>query len=301
MARKKNEATVTVNTVSTEIPENVKVVTGYADPMRDAIIIACESGNKKAITAENAAFAGIPQKDFDRWRTYVNGLRECAIEYGKISERKNATTEELALAKGRVFEKWEQILTVGEADKFHPNMFIREHDADTVRVYATGIATVNVPGVGTVGTVTPANIFRRLVETLLGLRIRANEILCDDDRNLIANYLSWENAVKTGNERLNGYDDEEGRHVDGLLDKKANNEKSYKNSIAMLASFGIDEKTALENDAVASLVAVGDMLEKQITDTQKTIKKAQESIDKKKDQYNRVIASINRIEAPAMK
>ena len=152
-----------INTANVTINADASKATPAMNPMRDAIITACETGNLHAITTVEAAMAGCDPKDFSKWHAYVEALRQTAIEYGKVAEDKEATKEALELARGRVWEKWQQILTVGEEDKFHPNMFTREQDADTCRVYAYNMSTMSIDGIGTISVVTPGKIFRKMM------------------------------------------------------------------------------------------------------------------------------------------
>lgn len=286
-----NLNSVTIN------PENASTskVSAPADPMRDAIIVACETGNTHAITNVEAAMAGCDPKDFSKWRTYVEALRQTAIEYGKVTDDKDSTQEQIALAKGRVWEKWQQILTIGEEDKFHPNMFTREQDADTCRVYATGVTTMSIPGIGSVAATTPGKIFRKLIETFLGLRIRANAALCDADRDVISAYLSAKATITKAQERLDGKTTDDG-HEPGLLDRLAATTESLTKSIKLLEDFGIAHDDAVKNPAIASLAAAKSDLESEIAKTKKSKADAEKIIAEKQEQFDRIIATINKIE-----
>lgn len=282
---------VTVNATSENVAPQM-------DAMRDAIIIACETGNKHAITNVEAAMSGAEPEDFSRWTFYVESLRQTAIEYGKVADNKDSAQSALELAKGRVWEKWRQILTVGEEDKVHPNLFTREHDADTVRVYACNMTTMNIPSIGTVAMATPSKVFRKMVETFLGLRMRANEALCDADRDVISAYLGAKNTIAKANERLNGRDTDDG-HECGLLERFTATSESLEKSFEMLASFGISKDDALENPAIKSLIAEKDALDADITKAKKSISDAEKVMNEKQSQYDRIIATINKIERVA--
>lgn len=285
----------TINTSNVTInPENA-TKRGVAEPMRDAIITSCEAGNPHAITNVEAAMAGIEPKEFSKWTAYVESLRQTAIEYGKVADNKDSQKSALELAKGRVWEKWQQILTVGEEDKFHPNMFTREHDADTIRVYACNMATMSVPGIGSVAVVTPGKIFRKMVETFLGLRIRANAALCDADRDIISSYLGAKNAVAKAQERLNGRDTDDG-HEPGLYERQAAVTADIEKSYVLLESVGIDRETAMKNPAVAALLVSKDELDKDIAAATKAVSDGQKTMTEKQEQFDRVVATINKIE-----
>ncbi len=286
-----------INNNVTVNPETSNKVVGAADAMRDAIIEAAQTGNKHAITNLEAAYAGAEPEDFSRWNTYCEALRQVAIEYGKLVEKKDSTKKQLALASGRVREKWQQILTVGEVDKFHPNMFTREQDADTMRVYAYNNCTLTIPGLGSVAAVTPSKIFRNCVERFLGLRIRANEALCDADRDCVSRFLGNQKTVQTCVERLNGKNTDDG-HEPGLIESLAGNEKKLADSIELLASVGVSEEDAMKNPALLALDGSIKALTAQIEQARKTLSDAQKYIAEHREQYERVIATINQIERP---
>lgn len=280
--------TIIMNTNEVTIsPVGIKPTNPMTGVM-NAIITACNTGNAHAITALEGAYAGASSEDFSKWTQWVTALRYVAIEYGKVADRADATADELATARARVWEKWSAVLA---GDKNHANMFAREHDADTIRVYAYNMATLNVPGLGSVKAVTPERIFRKMVETFVGLRLRANDALCDEDRDVLTAYLGAENSIATAQERLDGKDEKP-----GLLTQLADIRKNYADSIAMLAGFGIAEEEAIKNPAVASLLADEKKLTEAIASANKTIADAKKVIAEKQSRYDGIIATINRIE-----
>ena len=268
------------------------------DGIRNAIITLCEAGNPHAITNVEAAASGATPDDFSRWTYYVRLLRNTAIEYGKVADAKDSSEEELELAKGRVWDKWRDIIAVGEEDKFHPNMFVRSCDADTIRVLATGVAHIAVPNIGTVPCATPEKAFRKMVEQFLGCRIRANAALCDADRDLLVNFLGWQKSVEKAKERLNGKETEDG-HQAGLREKLDYANAQYQMSIEVLASVGMSEEDINNTPAVAELLVTIDGLEKSIAAQNQTISECNKKIAEKQEQYDRVVATINKIERPA--
>jgi len=289
----------TINTMNVTIDKSQATI-GAVDPMRDAIITMATQGNPHAITNVEAALAGAAPEDFTRWTTYVRQLREVGIAYGKVCDKKESTKDELALSRGRVFEKWQQVIKTGEMDKFHPNMFIREEDADLIRVYANNMATVNIPGVGTVNVVTPDKIFRKMIETWLGLRIRANEALCDADRDLINLYQGYIKTIDANKKRLNGEGEGED-YKPGLLANLKSAQDALSMSVTLLTDAGLDEKVVDENPAIVALRNQINSIEADIAKANKLISDAEEGKKEKQEQYDRVISTINRIEAPARK
>lgn len=282
-----NNIIMTANVSINPEAETVKV-TNPMSGVGDALITACNTGNQHAITALEAAYSGASAEDFSVWTQYITALRYVAIEYGKIADKADATAEELATARARVWEKWQMILV---GDKNHKNMFAREHDADTIRVYAYNMATLNVPGLGSVKTTTPEKIFRKMVETFVGLRFRANEALCDEDRDVLFAYLGAQANIKKAQERLNGTEEKA-----GLIKQLASVKASYTQSIKMLAGFGISEDEAVKNPAVAGLLVDEKELTEAISKANKTIADAGKVIAEKQGRYDAIIATINKIE-----
>ena len=283
---------ITMNNVTINA-ENAPKVINPARLVRDALITSAEQGNKKAITAMDAAYAGIKADEFSKWTRFCDLLRNVAIEYGKAVESKDSTDDQIALAKGRVVEVWGRVLA---GDSIHPNMFGRENDADTIRVYAYNMATMSIEGIGTIGCVTPMGHFRRMVETFIGLRFRANEALNDADRDVIQAVLSARSRIKSADERIKGTEKKDGTRVKGLNELLADTINNYNQSLQLLAGFGIDKDTAEKNPAVATLLANKKEYEKQIADANKTITDANKVIVEKQAQYDRIIATINKIE-----
>lgn len=288
-----NNANLNMNTINLETTETVKK-SSVLDPMKQAILVSAEAGNKHPVTAQEAACAGISPDDYSAYRAAVRSLRLAATEYGKVVEKKDSTTEAIALAKGRVADKVSEILTVS-AD-FHRNMFTRPEDVETMRVYAYNLATISIEGIGTIAAVTPERSFFKVFESWLGLRIRANEALNDADRDLIMKYLGAKKAVETAKQRLLGNEDTDGNHKPGLKETLASLQKRYDDALEMLGSFGISLEDAIKNPAMTALDEQKTKVEKDISTAEKQKQDAEKYLDEHKDQYNRILATINKIE-----
>ena len=282
-----------VSTLETLIPHEVVVNKGQ-EPMRNALIAMCNRGNKKAMTAADALDFGADVNDFSSWTFFVNVLRERAVTYGKLVSSKESSDKDIKKAQVDLQEQWQKLLTK-TADEFHPNFFIRQQDADTLRVYAYNMAHLNVPGLGSVATVTPSLTFRKMVEMFIGLRIRANDALEDADRDILASYLGAKQQLATAEERRDGRDTDNG-HQAGLLENLDSAEVKLVDSLKMLENFGINKDTAYQNPAVITLVSTIDGIKKDLEQCNKTITDAKEVISKYQDRYNEIISKVNRIE-----
>lgn len=290
------------NNTTNNVTVNAPVITPEAKkaeeifvPIQDAIIAACELGNRHALTALEAACAGATQEAFSKWRFWVEQLRTACIEYGKKADAQATPDDRLALAKARVLEKWRELVSVGNSGKVHPNMFLRETDADTLRVYACNISSMNVPGLGSVQVVTPAPYFRKMVELFLGLRMRASEALSDIDRDVISAYISAQNSKAKAEEQLNGKE-QNGQHIDGLNKQLEDIKENIKKSFELLESVGVTKEQALANPAIVAILAVEKQIESAIATANKTIEDADKVIKEKEDIYKKIVSNINRIE-----
>lgn len=314
MARAKKEATTTTTaaTATTTTPVVVESsATGTATasaeersavmPMRKAISYAHKLGNAHAIKLEEATYADVPSDDFHRWTYWVGELRTAAIEYGKLVEDKDADQKDLELAKTRLFVKWRSILKVGEENLFHKNLFIREQDAETIRVYATGVKWLAIDGIGSVMAQTGRDDFRRLVELLLGCRMAANKLLNDADRDMIIQYQSHQKAAQTAHDRLHGYS-RGNTEVVGLYSQLKTAEDKLASACELLTtSIGEEAAKAVmdNNPAFSALRNQVAEINKQIDTNKKAEYTNKLWCNDHKRYYNAIISTLDSIEGKA--
>ena len=148
--------------------------------MRPALIGAHKLNNKKAITQQDAIMAGVSEDKFREWCDKCESCRQLVEEYCKLKQVQSVEQEKLTLAYGRLFPAWRELVACGAEKDFHKNWFIRKEDVDSLVGYnETFIAT----DMGTqFGNATPV-IFRKKVESLIGCRIAANEVMNNKDRD----------------------------------------------------------------------------------------------------------------------
>lgn len=269
-------------------------------PMRRAIVKAHELGNTSAITARDAGFCDVPIEDFNLWVFRVNGLREFAVKYGNLVESKNSAQDDIVRAKNELFTLWKAVLKAGEANLAHPNMFVRSEDADTLRVYATGITWLHAESVGSVMATTTPTRFRQMVELLIGCRMAGNALLSDDDRDIIAGWNSACKSEQSAEERLEGNAE---RNIVGLKKQLDDAEKALETASDMLisavgeeAAKGIIESNPSFKGMRGKLVE----LQRQIDASKKAQNDARNWKSIHGVRYREIIATLNRIEYPAV-
>lgn len=164
--------------------------------MRDALIVAHNAGNKKAITEEVAFGAGVSSADFKTWKDDVNALRTVVWDYvlKKNDARRDTkiTAAQLTAARDLIFPKWKVVLSGGEKRCLEKTMHVDVNDVEDLIGFCWDfLATEN----GTILTKTGEGIFRRKVESLIGVIMAKNEILNDEDRDTLTAYYGYNRTI----------------------------------------------------------------------------------------------------------
>lgn len=246
--------------------------------------------NKKALGKDDFDSQGLSEQAFDQWCDYVNGLRDLAIDYIKLTEDINAEPKQIAKAKSAVFNEWRAVLKKGTEEEFNPGFFIRKEDAEKIGHWAcfTTIDTAH----GRVAAAQGKAEFRKRIETLIGIRMAGNAMLDDETRDVIVNY---ESAVKTEKrlmDVLNGYDKAKD-HFDGLTEQLSAKQAILAKMEQQAVKYKMTEEDAA--DFLKGIKGQIDDLEKAIADTNKSIEEAQKTQKKLKEQYTDLIAKLKMI------
>lgn len=179
-----------------------KVITNF-NAMRPAIIIAHNEGNRKAISKDLVAGAGIDSAFFIEWQKDVNKLRETVFEYVRLKKdgRFNSDIDEGAIyaARERIYPKWKEILSVGEEKVDTKELHVQESDVEDLIGFAWDFMATTK---GTVETRTSDLIFRKKVESLLGCVIAKNLILDDTDRDTLQKFYSAQNRIQKAIDKI---------------------------------------------------------------------------------------------------
>ena len=269
-------------------------------PMRRAIVKAHELGNTSAISAKEAQFCEVPIEDFNLWVFRCNTLRELAVKYGQLVESKNSPQDAIDRARNELFTLWKAVLKAGESDLAHPNMFVRAEDADTLRVYATGITWLHAEGVGSVMASTNPGRFRQMVELFLGCRMAGNALLNDDDRDIIAQWNSSSKTISSNQERLDGNAD---KNIKGLKEQLKNANTAYETAVDLLISaIGKDsaESVIESNPSFKAMRSKAAEIQQNIDRCKKAIHDARNWQSVHGPRYRQILATLNRIEYPAL-
>lgn len=251
--------------------------------MRPAIVKANETGNRHAITKQDASDAGVDEERLDQWILWVEELREVTAEYVTAKRNRSSNETERNSLRGRIYPKWRTILKVGEESLFSPKMYLREDDVETLIGFcedylATAIGTEQVNATKTK--------FRKMVETLLGCRIKGCETLPAKDRDLIVTYESAQRSVKKAETALHG----DGKNIKGIIADIATAEAAYETLKTALYDLGATEEK-VKAMTEGYLKNIKD-LKAAKTRSEKAKKEAESVILANKTEYEAVIARI---------
>jgi len=218
------------------------------DKLRPALIAAHNSNNKHAITKNEAVTSGATEAQFKEWTRYVARLQAVADDYVTVN-LENCPEDKKKEIYDRIFPIWREILKAGEENMFHPNMWVDKHDVVNIIHYdILDIASVN----GTQRTTQTPALFRKGIETLVGLKIANNKVMTKENRDVL---LAYQKAVSTSNrmdDRLKG--DPE-KHIVGLIENLNDLEDKLENAKLALESAQAEyEVLSQEADADATLM-----------------------------------------------
>jgi len=214
-----------------------KKVTNF-NALRDVIIIAHNTGNRKAITKDMVQGANIDMTYFNAWVTDVNKLRRTVAEYvikknafldGYKANGLEVTEADVQAARDLIYPKWKEILQVGEPKKDSKELHVSELDIEDLIKFVWDFMD---SGKGTVKNINTEQIFRKHVEALLGCAIAKNEVLDDIDRDNLTAYRSAQ------------------RRIQQAIDAKADlliQLDGYKKTLAGLSAEEVQYKKFLEN------------------------------------------------------
>ena len=165
--------------------------------IREALVVAHNSGNKKAISDEVATMCGVGAADFKAWKDDVNALRAVVWDY--VVKKNDArcdskiTAAQLTAARELIFPKWKEVLGGGEKRCLEREMHVDPLDVeDLVGFCWDFMATAEQ---GTIQIKIGEGVFRRKVESLVGVIMARNEILNDDDRDTLTKYYGYQRAI----------------------------------------------------------------------------------------------------------
>lgn len=259
--------------------------------LHDLIALAHdEFGNKKALSKNDFNEHGLSDQVFDQWEAYVEEMRQQVIEYNKLAQSRNAKDVDIANALGHVWAAWRAVLKQGTESAYNKNFFVRENDAHMIAEWA-GLTAVTTARGKQWSTASKTN-FRRNVEIAIGIRMAGNAVLSDDQRDLIQAYEGAKKTVKNMTDALNDKV-EKGKSTPGLRTILRGTEKGLEEMQKLVATLTLgdeDKKKLLEKYEFAVTQAKAAVI-----DAEKKLKDAQEVIDDKQADYDKLIATLKSV------
>lgn len=253
--------------------------------MKQALINAHNTNNVKAISKDFAAGSGVSEKAYTSWVTWIESLHYVVTPWVEKFNDKNIKDEELQEIYKAVFPILRQLTKVDD------KLFVRDSDAVKFCGFA---AKHGKSGNGTVDVLVGKTAFRREIEAELGIRIAQNEVLSEDNYDVIIKYEKAVSNQEKAENRLNGYE-RNGAKVEGLKEQLKKAEDDVAKITALTIEMGADKKTVSSSPIIAGYVKVVDDLKSDITNTEKRIEKAKETIKKLGKQYKEIMAKISEI------
>ena len=244
--------------------------------MRPALIAAHNAGNRKAINKDTVDAFGIQDLQFEEWKKDIKALYDAALEYHKLFRKPTLTwtkEDDAALAEieqKKILPAWANLLHAGEKSKESRELrVLPNHDPMWVLRYISKIITVS--DIGSVDSDAGFDVFRKGIETEIGLRIAQNGILSDDERDTIERYQSAARRVSSCNAT-----------AEELL-------KELETAKANLAKFA-DKGEEIK----AVMAAIVKAVEEKISANNENKKKAQATVDELKNKYDEITSKLNK-------
>lgn len=171
--------------------------------IRKALVLAHNSGNGQAINKALITGAEISMAVFDQWKQDVDALRKAVFEYVKLSEdgKHDDTIKEtdVSTARNRIYPAWKRVLGGGETDDTVKELHASETDIEFLVGFATKWA---IAGDVKVLTEQKSNPFRKAVETLVGWRMAANNVMTGETRKTLDTYYRAVKRIKKANDDI---------------------------------------------------------------------------------------------------
>lgn len=215
--------------------------------MRDALVVAHNTGNKKAITEETAVACGVATADFKTWKEDVNALRTVVWDYvlkkNEARRDEKITATQLKASRDLIFPKWKTVLSGGEKRCLEKTMHVDVNDVEDLIAFCWDfLGTEN----GTILTKTGEGVFRRKVESLIGVIMAKNEILNDEDRDKLTEYYGYQRTITKCLNKIS--EQQELIKTYKLTKSTVKGEKEFVKYLDKLIKMAEDEVKSAEND-----------------------------------------------------
>lgn len=250
--------------------------------MAPALKAANKTNNRHAITEDDAFEAGVDSERFSQWKIWCEDLHEIVDDYVIKKRSRSSNDKERAAARSKIYPAWRTMLKVGEEDLLSPKMYLREDDVESLVGFCEDFVGT---AAGTEQASATKTKFRKLVETLIGCRMKGCETLPKDDRDLV---ILFENAVRSrdnADKALNGNEKVKGIYADLEAVKKSLEELK-----TSLYNLGAAEETI--NELTAGLRNRQKELNDAKIRSEKAKAKAEATISTNQKAYDEIIARI---------
>lgn len=269
-----------------------KNTTEYAaNAMRAAIIGAHNTNNKKAITKDDAIKSGTTVERFEQWVLLVSNLQEAVDAYVFAKHSRTVAEEDKAVLRSKICPLWYKVAQTGkETGKEAQSIWVCEHDIDSLVGYNEQfVRTIK----GTQQATQTATLFRKAVESLLGCRIADNGVLSIADRDTLDNFYKAERNMQSAEKSLNGYTDNDGKHINGILDDIKDIQSKISTSENMLKGLGLSDEDIAKNELLAGMRLALKNLEEAKGTTSKRLTEATAEYEKLKPEAEAVEAKLS--------
>ena len=213
---------------------------------------------------------------FEEWKKDIKALYDAALEYHKLFRKPTLTwtaedTKALEeIEQKKILPAWANLLHAGEKSKESRELRILPgHDPMWVLRYISKIITV--ADIGSVDSDAGLDVFRKGIETEIGLRIAQNGMLSDEDRDIVERYQSAARRVSSCNTT-----------AEELLKELT----TAKENLDKFADKGEEIKLVMS--------AIVKAVEQKISDNNESRKKAQATVEELKSQYDGIVAKLNK-------
>ena len=165
--------------------------------MYSALVAMHNAGNSKAITDEIASLAGVTSSEFQSWKDDVRKLQAVVWDYVVLKNKARCeTVEEKKLHASRelIFPAWKAVLSGGEKRALETQLHVDPFDVEDLIGFCWKFMVAG--DIGTIQTKTGETVFRKYVESLIGVIIAKNEILDDQDRDDLTAYYGYLRSIE---------------------------------------------------------------------------------------------------------
>lgn len=184
--------------------------------MRPALLSAYENGNTKAITLKDCEALEISQGYFEMYKKNLEALYFALCSYSRIKHTPKANAEDIKKAYNEIFPLWREAMACAEKSKNAKDFAVDVIDIEDLLGFVQKFAsTSNEEGAVKVWSMEYFGLFRRKVETMLGIKIAKAEVMTDEMRDFLRKEKALLNKIKNcnavieqcnkDNETLEGY------------------------------------------------------------------------------------------------